>query len=84
MTHVNPTPDPALTLEGLSTRIVPTPDQSRYGTATTDPLGRTVDHDESGNRFKDGLPRHPCPRCPGRRVPRAAGHKGGHDDEATP
>lgn len=33
-------PDPARSADALRTRALPAPDQSRYGTATTDPLGR--------------------------------------------
>ena len=35
-----PAPDPALSFRALAKRQLPMRDQSRYGTATTDPLGR--------------------------------------------
>lgn len=48
-----PTPDPARTAVGLASRRLPKPDQSRYGTATADPLGRTGPGWTTG---KHGLP----------------------------
>jgi hypothetical protein len=72
-----PTPDPARSMAGLMARPRPIP-PDRYGTLTTDPLGRTVTVGTDGKRFADKLPRRPCPSCtrPGYRPP--VGHKGDH------
>jgi hypothetical protein len=75
-----PTPDPELDLVAIQARPRPTP-PDRYGTLTTDPLGRTVTTDRDGKRFNDKLPRRPCPRClsPRGYVP-PINHKGDHRD----
>lgn len=71
-----PEPDPKRTIDALRAR--PRADRTRnYGTATDDPLGRTVEYAADGRRLS--IPKYPCPDCAdnGPRTP-IAGHKGDH------
>jgi hypothetical protein len=50
---VQPQPDPSMTARALRDRVLPMPDQSRYGRATTDPLGR---EGPGWTKGRNGLP----------------------------
>lgn len=69
--RVVPTPDPAMTADGLAGRLVTRAQPVEYGTATTDPLGRTV----PGHSKNGFIPSHQCTAC---RTIRPVNHKGDH------